>query len=196
MKAGDPEEGKALVGLNIRIPDFDGAEGVISDARKGRFVVEMKDGSELKTKLEEGFVYCDMDYVKVTAAPTVQSALEQWSNQKLNEIDAEKKEIDAQLEVEQEKNLEEYLRDNARKNLEDAASAANYWASVQAEAYKNFCIDFQPTCDAMDPELIEDAGGVTAVLENTWVSLDRKDRAIFEDAVPETARHSSDRCWT
>ena len=180
---GDSTIGKALVGRTIKV-GADEKRGKVQDFKKNRYVIKFENSAELeKSQLEEEFSVLDELFIEANTAPAVISELEQWANKQLEKIAAERVEISAQLEVEKEHDLEEYMKETAKQDLLDAASAAAYLVDVQMSAYNSFCVDFGPTCSAMDPDLIESAGGVESILRETWVNMGRKDRAMHENIV-------------
>ena len=49
--------------------------------------------------------------------------------------------------------------------------------------FENFRVSFMPTASAMDPEMVDAAGGIEAILRQTWITMPRADRSIIENEV-------------
>ena len=113
--------------------------------------------------------------------PLIQQTMERWSQAKIDEIEKEREEFSVEHDKQTGEQLEEYLKETARQNLINAATAALHWFEVNQRSYEQFCISFAPTADAMDPELIAQAGGIDAILRQTWIHMPRYDRSIIED---------------
>ena len=183
LAAEDPEH---LVGKIIDLGK--GKKGPVTDFRKGKHLVSLENKETGKTKshamnLEKLKIkMLSDDYVHMYAGPIIQDTMHRWADGQLEKIQFEREEIAAQDELEMEALMKLYLQQQRKQATADAAVAADHMFYTHIQAFKSFSADFLPTVDAMDPELIEQAGGITAVLRQTWVTMPRLERSMYEDA--------------
>jgi hypothetical protein len=134
-------------------------------------------------KLDKPFRILSDDFRVAFTEPLIQQTMEQWSMQKLKEIDDEKAEFEEEHEVTVAQQLSEYLKETARQELIAAATAAKHWSNVATRGFRQFSVSFKPTAEVMEPELIEAAGGIDAILRQTWINMPRADRAVIETSL-------------
>lgn len=186
MAEEDPE---ALVGRIIDLGK--GKKGPVTDFRKGKHLVSLpnKETGKIKShamNLDKLRIkVLSDDYVQTYAGPIIQEVMQKWADAQLDKINFEREEIAAQDELEHEALMQVYLQQQRKQATADAALAADHMFYVHRKAFKKFSKDFKPTASAMDPELIEQAGGIDAVLRQTWITMPRPERAIYEDAARE-----------
>ena len=156
--------------------------GEVVDFKKKRFFIQFPGHKNpTKTKLDEGFVFLNDEYIEGQIAPQIQAAIKPWAQERFDALRAEHVEIAGELELDQERSLDEFVESSAQRELAISYSAAAYLAAVQTRAYERFCITFAPSCQAMDDQLVEDAGGVESILEQTWLTMGLAERLKLQN---------------
>lgn len=160
-----------------------------TDYRKGKHLVSLpnKETGKIKShtmNLEKlRFKVLSDDYVQTYAGPIINDTMQKWADAKRDVLALEREEITAQEELEHEALMQVYLQQKRKQARADAALAADHLFYVQKKAFKRFSKDFEPTASAMEPELIDAAGGMDAILRQTWITLPRTERAVYENLV-------------
>eukprot|EP01052_Picozoa_sp_SAG31_P005815 SAG31_NODE_261_length_18904_cov_115.315554_4_plen_2049_part_00 len=161
----------------------DGKVGTIVDFKKKRFFVKFDDDQQItKSKLEEKFLVLDDNYIEELTAPKVSAAVAPWAQERCEHLIDEHHEQIRELQIETEAAIEVYMRQTEIQELDSAMCAAAYLQTVQVQAYEIFASSFRPTAAGMDPELIEDAGGLDAVLESTWIAMELEERCAVQNS--------------
>ena len=121
------------------------------------------------------------DFIMAHSQSLVKNAMNEWGTAQMAAIEKEREEIVKEETAVHQAKMQLYMKAQAAQALADAVTAAAYWVRIELEAYRLFCIDFRPSCEAlMDAQLVEDAGGVDSVLHGSWISLPISDRAVLE----------------
>lgn len=120
------------------------------------------------------------DYLMTNSQPLVEAAMAEWGQAQIADFQAQRSKIRQSEDAEYAEKLRLYTQAQAAQALADAVAAAVHWTYIQRKAYSIFCVDFRPSCEAMDPELIHEAGGIDAILHQTWTTLSADDRAACE----------------
>lgn len=174
-----PEE---LIGSVLEITK--GKRGQCVGFKKGKHTIQLDGGSSHSMNLEKVRVkVLSDDFVATYAQPIVEDHMKRWAERKMQAVMAEREEIAAQEELDYEAKMELYEMQQAKQALADAAVAADQLFRVQVKAFKTFGRDFLPAAEAMDPSLLDAAGGIDAILRQTWITMPRYERSVYENNV-------------